>query len=824
MKKSKLISFFLIFYVINTFSQGKSIDSLYVKYFNNEREIPYLHLNKTSFFEGEEVWFKAYVLNMNNQKLHKKTKNLYCTMYNEKGEIKDNKLLHVIDGMAYGSFKIDSTFTGENYFLRASTNYMKNFKEDESFVQKIQIVNNKEKITSIQAEKNSYDLQILPEGGHLLANSLNCLGIILKDRNGNVPDTKKGEIVDGRGKVVKEFTFNQFGLSKISLVLESDKEYEARVYLDNGELITSLLPKKELKGVSLAFEDISSNMTKFTVNTNLETIKDLAGKKYYLLIHNTNAYLKREVNFKLDATSYTFYFNKKLFTKGTNIATLFTDDYQPIGERVFFNYKESLFNTVNLSVTEVSADAVTVNVKSKEDVGTYFLSASVLPQETKTNNSEHDIYSKFLLAPYINGNVKNSEYFFKDVDRKKLQELDLVLLTQGWSKYNWYNIFNTPPVDVHEFESGITVKGTLNMDHLGVNVSDIFLTTDTGNVFTSSVKDNQFEFKNLFVKDTSSIRVSYNNKRGILKQPKAYLRFIPSTNSSTRLNIEKVKSKEFISVEDEVKIPTMIGKDELLNEVEVKGKRKFTNNPILFGLRDSYKMEDYKSWEGRMLFELIRTKGYRLIENPFGEIKFESRRYNQLKLNGAPPKQLKAPKGNESLGGNGKKDSDMPTKAPSLEEEPGLITAVMKPTQARIFVDRIEVTQDFAALALLRLSLLREYDEIFISNSPISQEIHLFTKKDKFIGKKNYLEYKLPLAFSVEKEYYQPKYVATESKAFREYGALHWEPNITLNKEEREYTLTFPRLHQESIRVSIQGITENGALITTEKILTIDNK
>jgi len=820
MKYSKLLLFFSIFYLTVSFSQEKSIDSLYVKYFNNEREIPYLHLNKTSFFEGEEVWFKAYVLNMNTQKLHQKTKNLYCTIYNEKGEIKDNKLLHVADGMAHGSFKIDSTFTGENYFLRASTNYMRNFEEDESFVQKIQIINNKKETNSTQVEKNNYDLQVLPEGGHLLANSLNSLGIIIKDKNGNVPEIKKGEIIDSKGRLVEEFTFNQFGLAKAELVIEQGKEYEAKVILENQEEITTLLPKKELKGVTLSFEDISSNMTRFTVNTNAETINDLVGKKYHLLIHNTNSYLKREVVFTSDATSYFLYINKKLFSKGTNIVTLFTDEHKPIAERVFFNYKKSLFDTVDLNVTEVSADAVTVNVKSKEDVGSYFLSASVLPEETKANNSEHNIYSKFLLAPYINGNVKNSEYFFKDVDRKKLQELDLVLLTQGWSKYNWYNIFNTPPADLHEFEAGITVKGTLNMDHLGVNVSDVFLTTDSGDVYTSSVENNQFEFKNLFVKDASKIRVSYNNN-GVLKQPKGYLRFVPAINNSKKLQVNNIRPTGTTNIEDNVTIPNMVGKDELLDEVMVKGKRKFKNNPILFGLKDAYKMDDYKSWGGRLLFELIKTKGYNLSENYYGEIKFISRRNSQFMLNITPdPILLQVPTGNEIFGGNG--GSNMPPIVWNQQVGVGVMTRGIAPASARIFLNGSEVTLDFSTLSLLRSSLLQEYDEIFISNSPISQEIHLFTKKDKFIGKKNYLEYKLPLAFSVEKEYYQPKYVATESKAFREYGALHWEPNITLGKGEREHTLTFPRLHQESIRVSIQGITENGALITTEKILTID--
>ena len=47
-------------------------------------------------------------------------------------------------------------------------------------------------------------------------------------------------------------------------------------------------------------------------------------------------------------------------------------------------------------------------------------------------------------------------------NRKKLIELDLLLLTQGWSKYDWKDVFYTPITYQYESENGITLYGVLN--------------------------------------------------------------------------------------------------------------------------------------------------------------------------------------------------------------------------------------------------------------------------------------------------------------------------------------------------------------------------
>ncbi|WP_442265354.1 hypothetical protein ACSIGC_13600 [Tenacibaculum sp. ZS6-P6] len=812
MKIKKLLLLF-ISSVYTLLAQDKVLDSAYVKYFGYEREIPYLHLNKTTFVQGEEIWFKAYVLNTNTQKLHQSTSNLYCSIYDDKGVFKKTKLIYLNDGVGNGSFKVDSTFAGKNFYIKASTNYMQNFQENQSFIQKIKIINKEQTKESTITNQTKYDLQVLPEGGHLLANSTNSVGIILKDQHGNIPEVEKGQIIDSKNEVIKDFTLNRFGMVKIPVYINLEEDYKAEIKLRNGEKITTKFPVKNNRGVSLAFENISSNMTKVIVSTNKETIDELVDRKYYVLIHNTNSFLRRDIEFKENLLTYSLFISKKLFKPGTNIVTLFTDDDQPIAERLFFNYQKSLFDNVIINLNE-GKDSVSLNVKSTNNLGEYKLSASVLPYDTKAYKPYQNIYSKFLLAPYIKGSIKNGDYFFTDINRKKLWELDLLLLTQGWSKYSWYNIFNNPPTERFDFERGIKVKGTFNMTGLGNDV-DVFIRSGQNKLFTSrKLKGNKFEFNNLFIKDNSKVYISYSDKKGKFKMPNLYVQ------PSQIINKGKIKipeQQDQIEKRDEGQdlAALLTETEEVLNEIEIKGKLKFNHTPLIGDRARGYKVsEDYSKHQA--LFSFLRSVGLDILTNP-ETVRIRRSRQRAFSLRNNPADEgIVARSGASDFGVNMTKERAFDSTADQRE---------ILESKTRVFLDNQDITLDPKRLLNLRHTKLGEYDEIFITDV-FDLRIYLYTK-DR-VKTENYVnafyEYKVPIGFHVQKEYYQPKYLNTNSDSFKRFGAVHWEPNIYLDENKKEHSITFPKLKQESVRVFIEGISKDGKLISMEKVFKINYK
>ncbi|WP_299617374.1 hypothetical protein [uncultured Tenacibaculum sp.] len=55
MKYQKLLLLLAVFQFAMLFSQIGNVEKNYTDYFDNEREVPYLHLNKTRFLKGESV-------------------------------------------------------------------------------------------------------------------------------------------------------------------------------------------------------------------------------------------------------------------------------------------------------------------------------------------------------------------------------------------------------------------------------------------------------------------------------------------------------------------------------------------------------------------------------------------------------------------------------------------------------------------------------------------------------------------------------------------------------------------------------------------------
>lgn len=249
--KKKLLFLLLITSNGLLFSQN-DIDKSYIDYFSNTREVPYLHLNKTSFLQGEEIWFKAYVQEQNSNKLHSTTTNLYVSIFNDKASLIKQKLIQITDGVGRGNFLLDSTYTDSKYYLKASTKWMKNFKEDNAYYQKIKLIKQVENEKNTTAsEKDFYEFKLFPEGGHYVANTLNNISLLIKDYKNKGVKIQKGTIKDSDGNIIRHFNTNSLGMNSIRLFLKENDIYTFYATLDNGSEIKAVVPKPEKKGSHL---------------------------------------------------------------------------------------------------------------------------------------------------------------------------------------------------------------------------------------------------------------------------------------------------------------------------------------------------------------------------------------------------------------------------------------------------------------------------------------------------------------------------------------------------------------------------------------------
>ena len=104
---------------------------------NFSKSIPqekvYLHFDNTSYYQGDNIWFKCYITSGQHQ-LSMLSKTLYVELLNPGGEVIDKRILKIENGQCHGDFSLNHLpFYSGFYEVRAYTRYMLNFGEDVVF-------------------------------------------------------------------------------------------------------------------------------------------------------------------------------------------------------------------------------------------------------------------------------------------------------------------------------------------------------------------------------------------------------------------------------------------------------------------------------------------------------------------------------------------------------------------------------------------------------------------------------------------------------------------------------------------------------------------
>ena len=84
------------------------------------KEKIFLHTNKTTYFSGEKVWFKAYMVNDINNLPSYATTNLYINLYDSSYHLISSKLFFVENGSTYGEIEIPSNTSQKNIMVPKS--------------------------------------------------------------------------------------------------------------------------------------------------------------------------------------------------------------------------------------------------------------------------------------------------------------------------------------------------------------------------------------------------------------------------------------------------------------------------------------------------------------------------------------------------------------------------------------------------------------------------------------------------------------------------------------------------------------------------------
>ncbi|WMI69198.1 hypothetical protein [Mangrovimonas sp. YM274] len=760
--------------------QIKHIAEPFSSYTQLPRELAYGHLNKSTFIKGETLAFTIYVFNKNNKQLATATTNVYCAIVDNQGNIIKNKMLLAQNGVCYGSFFVDEQFSSGNYNFQAYTNWMKNFNEQNFYVQGISIIDANKTIVSTPISSN-LDIQLLPEGGHLVADTPNTVGIAIKDTLGFGVPNATVKLLNSNRYSMGTFKTNQFGIGKFSFTPKKGNSYNVEVHTKETTQ-RHPLPKAEALGIAMSLNKLNDRII-IRFNTNDNTFKSIKNNPYTLAIHNGHDIKTINIQFKDSLELLSLIPHSDLF-KGMNVLTLFDNTGTPILERLYFKYNGIEFLESQTPYFEKGEDSTLVTIPFEGVNPKVFnnFSISVLPQETVSYQHHQNIVSSLYLQPYVKGFVENALYYFQDIDRQKEFELDNLLLTQGWSSYSWQNIFQNPPTVNFPFEQGIAIKAHINQSKS--NTFAMFpITNNSFETFELNSSHAFFEKNALYPLDKEQLRfVELNRKKSGIK-PHLSLQFTPSKipNLDKYLKVEPLKKTvAFNAINSQ---PFMINSwsgleqlNEIVLSVRKKDSRKEQLNQKQHGKIDIFDDNLRKSYMDFASY--IQTKGFRVYQN------------------------------------NGQLNIINPSAASSNNNSPAVYLDDM-----RLF--------DLNTLYQYRLDIV---DYILIDKSGFGQGINagagvikIYTDPKisfSFNESSPFQTFNIPLTFSSPTQFYTPKYSFYKTQFYQEYGVVNWLPNCKVDAQGN-ISFKIDNIQAGDLKIFMEGTCNDGSLISEVRDIAI---
>ncbi|MGZ4008524.1 MAG: TonB-dependent receptor [Mucilaginibacter sp.] len=533
MKKSKsLILWILLLGVCHsyTYSQSGNDKDIFAKLKNfaahHITEKVYLHFDKPYYATGDTIYFKAYVTMGERHDLSKLSGVLHVDLINTASKINQSIKLQLINGLAWGDFTLPDSLPKGNYRIRAYTQWMQNVGNYFEHTFPIGTLHSLKIPESSTSKKDAWhskpDLQFFPEGGSLVMGINSKIAFKLIGSNGLGLDAR-GSVTDNLGNVVTQFASTHLGMGYFYLKPEEGKTYMANITFADGSKNTIDLPVPQANGIVLTINNDSIPNAAVSIAANNVYFSENKGKAYSLLIYSGG--IATTVTCKLDSPVIKMDIIKRHLHTGVARVTLFSPAGEPLSERLLFiqNYDQLNLHVGSDKTTYSAREKVTikVNAKTRADSSVIGHFSVAVIDESKVpvdEAAENTILTDLLLTSDLKGTVEQPNYYFTSITDETNKNLDLVMLTHGYRKFEWKQVLNdTDPPIAFQPEKGLEITGTAK-SLLGKPLAKatVSLISVQSRTFASQVTDNQgnFRFDNLVFMDSSKFILQAVNAKG----------------------------------------------------------------------------------------------------------------------------------------------------------------------------------------------------------------------------------------------------------------------------------------------------------------------
>ena len=451
------------------------------------QEKVYLQFDNTSYYAGETIWFKAFVVNASTLK-RAQSRVLYVDLISPTGVLLKQQKLKVVAGQADGSFPLMDGATEQSrekmgvieypsgfYEIRAYTNYMLNFNEETVFSRVFAVYEKPKKEGNYYVETptiryrwektqeeirpeteklHKINCEFYPEGGHLVLGKSCRVAFKVTDDTGfgidadgvlDDTDVTFSTVHDGMGW----FTFTPT-TRRSSVTLNVD---------DKSKSFS--LPIAEVSGVTLQV-DVSDTDEMLL---RIDCTPELAGETLGVAI-TCRGELADFCTIETGTQAVDKALSMAGIPEGVCRIYLFGRDGSIYASRSVYHHSSKLSPSIEVYADKDKYEpfekvALTFNLKDGQ--GNPFrdrFCLSVRDTRSQGNILADDLRTSLLLSSDLKGLIEDPSWYFDTDGPERDEALDLLMLVQGWERYDWQTMTGQKEFrERHRIEENLTLNG-----------------------------------------------------------------------------------------------------------------------------------------------------------------------------------------------------------------------------------------------------------------------------------------------------------------------------------------------------------------------------
>lgn len=622
------------------------------KHFPQEKV--FLHFDNTAYFQGEVIWFKAFVTHASTLQ-RAPSKVLYVDLLSPEGIVIEQQKLKVVAGQCDGAFPLIDASTSQSrslrgmiaypsgyYEIRAYTQNMLDFSPEAFFSRVFPVLSKPAKdgdyasgvivepvkelleLEPIRGEENLGNRDIIvdfyPEGGSLIRGLPGNVAFKATDNSGV---GLEGVLTLSDGTIKAETVHDGMG----SFVTVPSQTAETVIFTDvDGNRRRFRLPSAEKSGYSMILSADDNASIGAKIYRTIDRTEDELGLSVICrgeLVHFSKVRGADSVSLDIETTDWPV---------GVCRITLYNKSGEILSSRSLFN-SNSLFappsitvNTDSLTRRPFGYSVLGLNLVDRDGnpIRDRFC-LSVRDAADYGNGSSDNLMVNLLLSSDLKGYIRNPDFYMEKDDSLHRRALDLLTLVQGWERYEWKVMTGQT-----DFRERYRVEEQLNVNGMILSHAKRAPVADVDVLATVTPYDDKTSFES-FKYTTDSTGYFGFNLSDFYNSARLSLRLVTHKRNGkvkyetgTRIQLDRVHVPEPRKIEAAEKnlkkmipvfsdfnsdadersssndtLPLVIEVDEgiLLDEVDITAKRQFVD------------YDTYRAWDVARETELQLDKG-----------------------------------------------------------------------------------------------------------------------------------------------------------------------------------------------------------------------